>query len=141
MIHWRRAAFVAIATALTACGGSADSGYNNAPTSNPTTPTTPGPTSPGVATNSVTLTDATFDPTNIVVNVGATVTWQWNSCSDSYGGYSTCVTHQIAFDDGSGIMSSMQSAGTFTRVFNTAGTYKYHCTVHGAPMSGQVTVQ
>jgi plastocyanin len=92
----------------------------------------------------VTLVNSSFSPSSITVTAGATVNWKWDDCSggDGYGGGgATCVTHQIAFDDGSGISSASQDQGTFARTFSTKGTYKYHCTIHGAAMSGQVTVQ
>jgi plastocyanin len=143
MAHWRRVALTSIAVALTACGGSSDSTSPSGTNTTPTQPTTPGNPSPGgVATNSVTLTESAFNPSNININVGTTVTWEWNSCTgDGYGGYSTCVSHSIVFDDGSGIASATQSTGTFSRAFNTAGTFKYHCAIHGQSMSGQVVVK
>jgi plastocyanin len=146
MSHWRRAALTTLAVALAACGGSADSGgYTSGPSTQPTTPTTPttpGTTNPGsVATNAVTVSSATFDPANISIAVGTTVNWEWNSCADGYGGYSTCVSHSIVFDDGSGIASATQSSGTFSRTFSVAGTYKYHCAIHGQSMSGTIVVK
>ena len=76
------------------------------------------------------------------IPVGATVNWQWDACAgDGYGGYGTCVTHNITFDDGSGIQSGTQSTGSFSRTFNTGGTYKYHCAIHGAGMSGEIRVK
>jgi plastocyanin len=142
MFHWQRVALATMVVALAACGGSADSGAYTTPT-NPTPPTNPGNQNPGsVSTNSVTVSSASFDPANITIAVGSTVNWTWNSCSDGgYGGYSTCVSHAIVFDDGSGIASATQSSGTFSRTFQAAGTYKYHCAIHGQSMSGQVTVQ
>jgi plastocyanin len=143
MSHWRRVTLTTIAVALTACGGSADSsgGYTSGPSTQPNNPTPPTtPTGP-VSTNSVMLLAASFDPSSITVPVNTTVNWQWNSCSgDGYGGYGTCVTHSIVFDDGSGITSDTQSSGTFSRTFTKAGTYKYHCAIHGQSMSGSVTV-
>ncbi len=120
------------------CGGSSGGGgYTTSPTgttgggNNPPSPT---------ATNEVTLSEATFQPSSITVAKGTTVTWTWNSCSDNgYGGYATCVSHSVNFDDGTS--SATQSQGTFARTFNAAGTYKYHCAIHGQAMSGQVTVQ
>ena len=144
MFYWRRIALTTFAVALAACGGSADSGgYTSGPSTTPTTPTTPGNTNPGsVQTNSVTVSPSSFDPANISITVGTTVTWEWNSCSgDGYGGYSSCVSHAIVFDDGSGIASTTQSTGTFSRTFQTAGTFKYHCAIHGQSMSGQITVK
>ena len=141
MQHWRLLIVsTIIATALIGCGGAgADSTYNTGPT---TTPPNTGGT--GATTNSVVIADQTFTPGTINVPVGTTVTWQWKSCSDDGygGGYGTCVSHNVTFDDGSGVASSTQNTGTFSRAFNTAGTYKYHCTIHGASaMSGQVTVK
>ena len=124
--------------ALSACGGGSDSTYNNGPT-------TPGTTNPGgtpVTTNNVVIADQSFNPGIVSVPPGTTVTWEWKACSDDgYGGYAGCVSHNVTFDDGSNIASSTQSTGTFSRTFNTAGTYKYHCTIHGSAMSGQVTVK
>jgi plastocyanin len=126
-----------LAGALAACGGaSSDSGSNSGPGI-----TNPGNGTPTPTANTVTMgVDSTFLPATLNITKGTTVTWNWPSCNDSYG-YGTCVTHSVVFDDGSGIASSVQSAGTFSRNFSTAGTYRYHCGVHGTAMSGQVIVQ
>ena len=140
MHHRLLVAALVAAAALSACGGGSDSTYGNGPTTNPGT-TNPGG-SPGTNTNTVVIADQTFNPGVVSVPVGTTVTWEWKPCSDDgYGGYGTCVAHNVTFDDGSSIASSTQSAGTFSRTFNAAGTFKYHCTIHGAGMSGQVTVK
>ena len=141
MHHRLLVAALAAAAALSACGGGSDSTYGNGPTTNPGT-TNPGGTTGGVSTNTVVIADQTFNPGVVSVPVGTTVTWEWKACSDDgYGGYSTCVSHNVTFDDGSSIASSTQSTGTFSRTFNAAGTFKYHCTIHGTAMSGQVTVK
>jgi plastocyanin len=70
----------------------------------------------------------TFSPTNITVAPNGTVTWNWNS-----GG----VIHDVTFSDGS---SGPKSSGTFQKTFPTAGTFNYHCSIHGQAMSGTVTV-
>jgi plastocyanin len=140
-MHHRRllAAAILAAAALSACGGGSDS-YGNGPT-NPGGTTNPGG-STGVATNTVVIAEQAFNPGVVNVTPGTTVTWEWKACTDDgYGGYGGCVSHNVTFDDGSNIASSTQSTGTFSRTFNTAGTYKYHCVVHGAGMSGQVTVK
>jgi len=36
--------------------------------------------------------------------------------------------------------SGVFSSGVFVHTYNTAGTFGYHCTVHGIAMSGSVTV-
>jgi len=131
------------ALAIAACGGGGSAGGSTGPTGGNNTPSNPGNTNP-VTTNSVTLTPDAFSPNNITVAKGTTVTWNWDSCTtpgDGYGGTGTptCVSHNITFDDG--LSSSPQSSGSFTRNFTVAGTFKYHCAIHGAAMSGQVVVQ
>jgi plastocyanin len=122
-----------------ACGG-AGGGTGYGPTS-PTTPTTP--TDPA-ASNVVSMGDQSFSPGSITVPVSTTVTWKWPTCDATgtgYGGYASCVTHNVTFDDGSNVVSPTQDNGSFTRTFNTAGVFKYHCGIHGSAMSGQVTVK
>src|SRR3954468_22944275 len=124
----RRYVCVALAAAvLSACGGASDgsSGYTTGPVTKP--PVTGGSSNP-VATNSVTMaSDNSFTPASISVTKGTTVTWTWPGCGDGYGGYGTCVTHSVTFDDGSNIASATQTDGTFSRTFATTGTFKYHC--------------
>jgi len=66
-----------------------------------------------------------FDPSTFEVAPGATVVWGWSS-----GG----VSHNVTFDDGEA--SGNQSSGTYQRTFATAGSYAYHCTIHGTATSG-----
>ena len=82
-----------------------------------------------------------FAPSNQTVTVGQTVTWKWSSCSpdDMYGYAGTCVSHGVVFADGTG--SDIQSGGNYTRSFAAKGSYPYHCPIHGAAMSGTITVQ
>ncbi len=143
MQHTRRfAVFVAAAIVSVSCGGAAaDNGYSSGPTTTPTTSSPPG-TTPGTNTSTIVVGTQSFDPTIANIPVGATVNWQWDACAgDGYGGYGTCVTHNITFDDGSGIQSGSQSTGSFSRTFNAAGTYKYHCAIHGPGMSGEIRVK
>ena len=137
MKNWRLLSISLVLAA--ACGGGGGGGGTTGPTnSNPGGTTNPG----GGVTNTVNLADQAFNPGTVTVPAGTTVTWQWpSSCSDGYGGYYTCPTHSVVFDDGSNISSPTQSSGTFTRTFSAAGTYKYHCAIHGTGMSGTVVVQ
>jgi plastocyanin len=85
------------------------------------------------------VTNNAFSPGTKTVAVGATVKWAWNSCTGgSYSGQ-TCTSHSVTFDDGT--TSPTQDQGTFQRSFATAGTYNYHCVMHGTAMSGTITVQ
>jgi plastocyanin len=87
----------------------------------------------------VTVSNNNFTPDQVTVARGATVTWQWNSCTgDGYGGQ-ICTSHSVTFDDG-GPSASLRSDGSFSRTFSTAGTFNYHCTAHQT-MTGRVVAQ
>ncbi len=80
--------------------------------------------------NEVTVGNNSFTPTSLTVPVGTTVTWVWNP-----GG----TDHNVTFDDGT--HSPTQASGTWPRTFAAAGTFPFHCTIHGAAvMSGTITV-
>lgn len=118
---------VAIAC-LVGCGGS-----GNGSTSPP-----PGVNTPPPANNGISVTNNAFSPVSKTVAVGTAVTWAWNSCSgDAYTGQA-CVSHDIVFDDTA--TSGLKDQGTYSRTFTVAGTYPYHCSIHGTAMSGSITV-
>ena len=115
-----------LAIGVASCGGGGDS-----------TITPPPPQCPA---RTFCMTSTTFTPTTRTVTVGSTVTWTNDSG----------VTHDVVWDDatakaaaaagdGSGDMGQFAS-GSHTRAFATAGTYKFHCTIHFG-MSGALTVQ
>jgi plastocyanin len=93
-----------------------------------------GATSSPVATTTVNLPPSyKFDPPNISVAPGATVTWTNN---DNF-------THSVKFLDGGlptdpMVMDPGQSV-TFTFP-STAGTYNYLCSLHPNDMKGSVVV-
>lgn len=133
-------ALVAVVVTTTMCGGSG--GYATGPGTGGTTTTGGTPTygDPGTAnsctpgTSTVCLTPSnTFDPASITVKAGSTVTWS----------NTTGVTHNVTFDQKAGAPASASdfASGTFDATFPTAGTYPYHCTIHGLSMSGTVVVQ
>ena len=104
---------VGLVTLLGACGGGSDS--------------TTGPTDTQGKT--VTVGNNFFSPADLSVATGTTVTWSWAAGA---------VEHNVTFDDGQ--HSATQSSGSFPRTFSAAGTYPYHCTIHGAAvMHGTVT--
>jgi plastocyanin len=87
------------------------------------------------------MTATTFTPTTRTVAVGSTVTWQ----------NASGVEHNVVWDDatgraaaaagdGAGDMPNFTDGTTHTRLFNAAGTYGFHCTIH-AGMNGTLTVQ
>jgi plastocyanin len=88
-------------------------------------------TSPGG--NNVSVEDDFFDPDNLTVATGATVTWSWNGAD----------THNVTWTGaGAPAPSATQTTGSYSRTFASAGTFDYFCSVHGqAVMSGTVVVQ
>jgi len=74
----------------------------------------------------------TFNPVQLTVPAGTTVTWS----------NQTGTTHTVTFTT-PGAPGSINgfASGTRTLTFPTAGTYDYHCLIHGVSMSGVVVVQ
>jgi plastocyanin len=94
------------------------------------------PSSAGAASQTVVATPfSQFTPPNVTVDIGDTVTW------NNTGGF-----HDVVFDDGTFRAPDQPSFENWTvsHAFATAGTFRYYCSIHGAPngvgMSGSVTV-
>jgi plastocyanin len=122
------------ALSLLGCGGGS-SGY---PTGSGAQSPPPG-NQPPANTASIVVENNRFDPVATTVGVGTTVTWTWDSCRDDGYGGSICTAHDVTFDGGGG--SSTQTSASYSRQFNSAGTFNYRCSVHGAAMTGQVVVR
>lgn len=76
--------------------------------------------------------NTTFNPSSLTVTLGTTVTW---TNEDN-------TSHDVTFTDLDNVHSGTLNRGqTFTFTFTTTGTFHYYCTIHGAAMSGTVTVQ
>ena len=80
----------------------------------------------------VSLQNLAFNPDSVVVQSGGTVTWTWNDGA---------TQHNVTFTSGPARPpdSPTKASGTFAPTFTTAGTYGYHCTIHGN-MTGTVVV-
>lgn len=112
--------------------------HTQTPTNTPTpthTPTATATATPPVATDHTVDVDSnSFSPQVLTIKVGEKVTWRRQN------GF-----HSVTADD----VSFNQPAGsdwtTFSFTFTQAGTFPYHCTVHGGPggagMSGTVIVE
>ncbi|HWH02197.1 MAG TPA: plastocyanin/azurin family copper-binding protein [Gemmatimonadales bacterium] len=80
--------------------------------------------------------NGSVNPAVDTITVGSTVTWAWSAA----GSHSIQSTGQEpAVFRNSVVMSNANS--TYSVQFNTAGTYTYICSVHGAAMSGTIVVQ
>ena len=111
-------------------GGTATVSAPSTPTATPTPMASPIPTPVvGVTHVSITIT-AKFQPANIQVPVGTTVTWT----NDGN------VGHTVTFRNGmkdSGIL--LPQGGTVSYTFTSKGIFPYYCTIHPS-MQGVVTV-
>src|SRR5688572_24680253 len=122
-----QALFITLALiSAAACGGG---GETTGPGGNTTAPT-----------GGISVRNNSFSPSARTIPAGTTLTWAWSTCSggDIYGP-ETCVAHSVTFNDW--ITSTTHEKGSLSRTFSTAGSFPYHCTVHGAAMSGSVNVQ
>jgi plastocyanin len=80
--------------------------------------------------NTVTMSNVAFGPASITVSVGTTITWQNNDG----------INHTSTSDTGVWDTGTIPPGGNKTTIFNTAGTFPYHCTVHPM-MTGTVIVK
>jgi plastocyanin len=85
------------------------------------------------ADHNIAVSDSQFSPATTTIGVGDTVTW-----SDASGG----LPHNVKFDDGSFEEPMDPKVGPWTadRTFDTDGTFRYECELHGPSMSGRIVV-
>jgi len=88
--------------------------------------------SSGGHSTTITVSNNLFNPTPDTVSAGG-VTFSWSAASNS---------HNVTWDSGPSTPanSSTMTSGTFS-VTLVHGAYHYHCTIHGAAMSGTIVVQ
>lgn len=128
MLSFRLAVIAAAALFAAACGD-----YSS---SSPVSPSSPAP-APGAPSSSVVipvgaefLGARAFMPADLDITVGTTVTWM-----------NTDSTSHTSTSDGAGWNSGTVAPGRqFSFVFQTAGTFPYHCTIHPG-MMGTVVVR
>jgi plastocyanin len=76
------------------------------------------------------MTTTAYAPNPVTVAVGGTVTWTNNDTT----------THTSTGDGGTWDSGNIAPGATFTRTFSSAGSFRYHCTIHPG-MIGTVNVQ
>ncbi len=102
-------ALVVIAFVTTACGDAGEP-IITAP-----------PTTPVVEGAEVAIVDSSFQPAEVSINLGETVTW---INEDS-------IAHDIASDDGQTFESPVLNEGdSYSFTFEVPGSYPYHCPLH-----------
>ena len=113
-----------------------------APGSTPTPPPTPVPTPPpsSGATRIVNVgpgfafMDSQSGSSSTAIKAGDTVQWNFVDSIPHSSTSGNCCTADGQWDSG------VKSSGSFSHKFPSAGTFRYFCTVHGAMMTGTVTV-
>ena len=100
-----------------------------APAATPTpTPATPTP-APMEGTNGVDIVDLAFEPANLKVEPGTTVTWTNTGVAPH-----TATAKDSSFDSG-----TLESGATFEQTFTDPGRYDYLCQIH-PDMTGTIEV-
>ena len=90
----------------------------------------------GGHTTNIAVDNNHFSPTPDTVSAGM-VTFTWSTPSNG---------HSVIWDSGPGTLpthTSVMSSGTYSPTL-VAGTYQYHCSIHGGPgtgMHGTIVVQ
>jgi plastocyanin len=102
-------------------------GLNPAETLPPAATNTPAPG--GTGTVDITIQNFAFNPPSVTIKVGTTVRW---TNLDS-------VTHSVASDTGLWDSGGIAQGESYTRVFDTAGTFGYYCGIHPT-MKGAILV-
>lgn len=85
---------------------------------------------PGGDSFTIEMRDNSFNPPSPTVDVGTTVRWV-NEGS---------VAHNTTSETQIWASADLQPDGSYSRAFNTAGTFPYECTIHSG-MEGTITVQ
>ena len=86
---------------------------------------------PGGTSPVITMYNMAFSPASVTVTKGTVVKWQ---NSDNYA-------HTVNSNDGTTFSSgTIEGGGSFSYTTTVAGTFNYHCLIHGLPMSGILIV-
>jgi plastocyanin len=129
---------------LAGCGGSSTSATTSGGTVTtlgpgttlaPGTTAAPGTTGGSTATSAagnavqVVMTNRSYDPQQVTIKVGDTITWVNQDAPK----------HDVVADNGEFKSDLFDKGGTFSFTFLKAGTYPYHCSIHPG-MVGTVVV-
>lgn len=90
-----------------------------------------GPTECTPSATQICMTASSFNSSSLTVAPGTQVTWRNGSG----------IPHTVTSDPSAteSFDADVSGSGTFSRTFNTAGSYPYHCELHSG-MTGTVTV-
>jgi plastocyanin len=134
MLSLRLAVISGVLIVAAACGGNYSSSTPASPTPAPSAAAPPASggqsSSVSIPVGAAALGTAAFAPDALTVDAGTTVTW---TNTDS-------VAHTSTSDVSGWDSGIVAPGGQFSRSFQTAGTYQYHCAIHPG-MVGTVVVR
>jgi plastocyanin len=110
-------AVVAASALATACSSSSKSGGASSAAAPANSASSGAPAAGG---STVDIKNFMFSPMSLTVPVGTTVTWKFDDST----------AHDVVADDKSFSSSALGKGKTYTHTFTTAGTVKYHCSIH-----------
>ena len=92
-------------------------------------------TTTSVSNSIVSISNMSFVPSTVTISAGSSVTWVNNDSMDH-----TVTSDTALFDSGTLSAAGIYGAGgSFTYIFNSPGTYPYHCAFHPG-MTGTIVV-
>lgn len=111
--------FISLIFGLSCSKSNTSNGYTNNPPAG------------GATGNTISISGMTFSPASKTVAKGTVVKWTNN---DSYA-HTATSNDGVSFDSG-----NIAGGGSYSYTATTAGTFDYHCTIHGATMAGTLIV-
>lgn len=108
--------------------GAASAGAVPAAASMTHAPVAEAPPDPLSDASTVSIVDNAFDPDELTVQAGSTVTWTNDGGSN----------HIVQFEDSAS--PRLRSGAQYSKTFEEPGVYSYECKIHGSRMSGKVIV-
>jgi plastocyanin len=95
-------------------------------------------TAAGQSTAAISIVGLSFQPADVTVNAGDTVTWTvTQAVADPHTVTSGSGTPSGVFDSK---ITLHNNGDTFSYTFATPGTFPYYCTIHPTQMKGTITV-
>ncbi len=126
--HVMTTAVLLFALVLAACGSDDSTDTTGADTTTTTAADTT--TTGGSMEASISMADVSFEPAEMEIEVGTTVTWTNDDT----------VAHTVTALDGSFLSGTLDPGGSFSHTFESTGTFDYRCEIHPTQMTGTIEV-
>jgi plastocyanin len=86
----------------------------------------------------INIMDFSFQPQNIRIDKGTTVTWTNKDTTEHFVNTDSHPAHTYYPDQNS---RGLKQGDTYTTVFNEPGVYPYHCSAHASTMKANILVE